>query len=284
VVIDPGQVLAENVSAEVQNAPQVSTIVTARTGRVVAAEMQTYVGGSSGLSILPGVTQPDPHWAIPLSQEVSGGASEIDVYNPGSVPETATLHLRLGSGQLSPLSSTVAAGSTWIVATNQQTRIPVGAQYSAEVDASGGPGVVVSRAVGDFNSTTSPQAGLSNAVSGLASSTPSGEWVVPPPGTSANPAISGAAPSTLALLNVGGARETISAYTDAPGRRHVLVSGTLEPGASEVVSGSTLAAAGFDPIVVRSTGALAVSEDLAPSARIGAVTMPGIPLAAALGL
>jgi hypothetical protein len=36
VVIDPGATLAEDVAAEVQNASQVSTVVTARTGRVVA--------------------------------------------------------------------------------------------------------------------------------------------------------------------------------------------------------------------------------------------------------
>jgi hypothetical protein len=196
-----------------------------------------------------------------------------------------TVRLRLASGAVAPLADTVAPGATWILPTSQQTRLPSGAAYAAVVDASGGPGVVVSRAVGDFGSPFAPQAGLAVGVDGLTSATPTNEWIVPPPGTSSNPATSGAAPRALAMVNVGGSPQAFSAYAvDADGRRHVLASGTLAPGAFEAVSGSVLSGIGFDPIVVRGAGPLAVSEDLMPSARVGVVTMPGIPLAATIGV
>jgi hypothetical protein len=121
------------------------------------------------------------------------------------------------------------------------------------------------------------------AVDDLTSTTPAGEWIVPPPGTEASPAVSGVAHDALAVLNVGDQPETFRAYALAPGTRHLLASGTLAPGGSAVVTGSTLADAGFDPIVVQGGGPMAVSEDFTPSGGVGVVGTPGIALAATLG-
>lgn len=284
VVLGPGAVVVEDVGSEVQNAGQISTLVTARAGRIVASELQTYAGPSAGLALVPGQPRAQSHWAIPQAEETSGGTSGIDVFNPGSVPESVAVHLRLASGPLAPLTNMVAPGATWSIATDHQTRIPVGATYSAVIDATGGPGVVVGRTVAAAASAAAPQAGAAIAVDGLTTTTPSGEWVVPPPGTSGNLAVSGAAPHALALVNVSGAAETFRAYAVASGRQRLVASGTLGAGDSDVVSGSPLAAAGLDPIVVRASGAMAVSEDVAPSGMVGVVTMPGLPLAAAIGL
>jgi hypothetical protein len=49
-----------------------------------------------------------------------------------------------------------------------------------------------------------------------------------------------------------------------------------------VVPASALAAVGLDPIVVQGSGPMAVSEDASPSAGVGIVSMPGIPLASAI--
>jgi hypothetical protein len=283
VVLDPGATLDEDVASEVQNASQVSTVVTARTGRVVAAELQTYAGTSSGLSMVPGQSRPLDHWAIPLAQESVGGSSEIDVFNPGQTAERVSVHLHLASGPLAPLSDTVGPGQTWALATSGETRIPDGAGYSAEVDATGGPGVVVSRAVVAPASATAPQAGITVAVDSLASSTPASEWVVPPPGTPAIPAVSGAARDAVAILNVGDTTETFHAYAVAPGRMHLLASGSLAPGSAEFVTGSALTGAGFDAVMVRADGPMAVSTDFTPSGGVGVVGMPGVPLAAPLG-
>jgi hypothetical protein len=284
VVIEPGATLAEDVASEVQNASQVSTVVTARTGRVIASELQVYVGASAGLSLVQGSSRPEHRWAIPLAQETQGGGdSEIDVFNPGTSPETVTVHLRLASGPLAPLVDTVPPGETWALATSRQTRIPAGATYSAQVDATGGPGVVVNRTVVAPATAPAPQAGVAVAVDDLTSSTPANEWIVPPPGTEASPAVSNVGHDALAVLNVGDSSETFRAYSIGPGTRNLLASGTLAPGASAIVSGSTLTDTGFDPIVVRGSGPMAVSEDFTPSGGVGVVGMPGIALGAPLG-
>ena len=121
------------------------------------------------------------------------------------------------------------------------------------------------------------------AVDGLSTRSPSGVWVVPPPGTAASPAVSGAAPAYLALSNTSSASESYTALASSASGNHVLATGTLAAGATVEVDGSPLAAAGLDPIMVQATGPLAVSEDTGPSSGFGVVAMPGIPLAAAIG-
>ena len=122
------------------------------------------------------------------------------------------------------------------------------------------------------------------AVDALSTQSPTGEWLVPPPGTSSTPAVATAAPASLALLNTSGGAEDYTAFAAAASGTHVVATGTLAAGAMVVVSGSTLAAAGLEPIVVRASGAMAVSEDAGPSGGIGVVSMPGIPLAAPIGV
>ena len=278
---------AENVTTEVQQISAISTVVSTRTGRVVAAEVQQIVQGgqaSGGLSLVPGVPAPQAHWAIPQAQEVPGGTSEIDVFNPGTSTEAVTVRFRLPSGSLTPLTDKILPGTTWILATSAQTRIPDNQTYATAIDATGGSGVVVSRMVAlPSTSTPPPQAGVAVAVDGLSMQSPSGTWVVPPPGTADSPAVSGAAPAYLALSNTSTASESYTALASGPSGSHVLATGTLAAGATVEVDGSPLAAAGLDPIIVRASGPLAVSEDAAPSSGFGVVTMPGIPLAAAIG-
>ena len=182
IVLQPDQVVAENIGAEIQNAGTVSTTVTARTGRIVASEIQVYNGSSSGLALVPGSNAPQSTWFIPQSEESTGATSRIDVYNPGPVPESVTVSLRLASGALAPLLHTVAPGTTWSLHTNEQTRIPTGAFYSARVEASGGAGVVVSRAVAAPSTAPAPQAGMAAAFDGLSTASSRGEWIIPAPG------------------------------------------------------------------------------------------------------
>ena len=283
VVLQPGQLVVKDVESEVQNESTVSTVVSARTGRFVAAQLQLFPAPEAGLSLVTGLARPEPHWVIPQSQETQGGSSEIDVLNPGTTSESVTVQLRLPSGALSPLSATVAPDSTWVLVTSGQTRIPVGASYSADIKASGGPGVVVGRTVRAPASATAPQSGLAGGIDGLSTTSPTAQWVVAPPGTSTAPPVSGAAPQYLALTNTSGADEGYSADALSPSGERPLASGTLMAHATLLVSGSALAAAGLDQIVVRAGGPMAVSEDAAPSGAVGVVTIPGLPLRALTG-
>lgn len=285
IVLQPGQVVAENVASEVQQVNTVSTIVSARTGRVVASEVQGMVGAgatSGGLALVPGVAAPQADWAIPQAQEVSGGNTEVDVFNPGQSTEAVTVRFRLPSGALAPLTDNVLPGTTWVIPTSTETRLPASETYTTTVDATGGPGIVVSRTVNIPGSSVSPQDGMAVGVDGLSTMSPSGEWVVPPPGTVGNAAAGSVAPTYLALLNTSAGPERYRAIASTASGDEVLATGTLAAGSGEIVSGSALTAAGFDPILVRSSGALAVSEDLGPSAGVGVVSMPGIPLAGAI--
>jgi hypothetical protein len=286
IVLPAGQVAVENVTNEVQQISTVSTVVTTRTGRVVASEVQGIVGAggtSGGVSLIPGAMAAQPHWAIPQAQEVPGGSTEIDVFNPGTTSESVTVRFRLPSGALTPLTQKILPGTTWPIFTSTQTRIPANQTYATVIDATGGSGVVVSRTVSLAGTATPPpQAGVAVAVGGLSTDSPSGEWVVPPPGTSASPAVSGAAPAYLALLNTSTAAETYSAAATTATGSKVVATGTVAPGTAVLVSGSPLTAAGLNPIVVRASGPMAVSEDVGPSAGVGIVSMPGIPLAAAI--
>jgi Family of unknown function (DUF5719) len=286
IVLQPGQVAAENVASEVQEINTVSTIVSARTGRVVASEVQGMVGAgatSGGLALVPGVATPQARWAIPQAQEVTGGNSEVDVFNPGQSTEAVTVRFGLPSGPLAPLTDKVLPGTTWVIPTSSETRLPASETYTTTIDATGGPGVVVGRTVNIPGSSVSPQDGMAVAVDGLSTMSPSGEWVVPPPGTADDPAVSGVAPAYLALLNSSAGPESYRAFATTSSGMHVLATGTLAAGSVEIVSGSPLAAVGLNPILVHSSGPMAVSEDLGPSAGVGVVSMPGIPLAAAIG-
>ena len=183
IVLQSGEVQVENVASEVQNASTVSTVVATRTGRVVASEVQGFSGSSAGLALVPGAVDPESRWTIPQNRDTEGSSSEIDVFNPGAVPESVTVRLRLGSGPLAPLTDSVAPGATWVLATGKQTRIPHDATYSADIEATGGPGVVVGRTVVLPSSDPAPQAGMALAVDGVSAASPTGAWVVPPPGT-----------------------------------------------------------------------------------------------------
>ena len=280
IVVQPGQLVVKDVAAEVQNESTVSTVVLARTGRVVAAELQAFPAPTPGLSLVAGAPQAEGHWVIPQAEEAQGGSSEIDVLNPGTTGESVTVRLRLGSGPLAPLSSTVAPGSTWVLTTSSQTRIPAGASYSVDVEATGGPGVVVARTVHAPGSAPAPQSGLSAAVDGLSTESPTQQWVVAPPGTSTSQPITGAAPNSLALTNTSGGNEDYRAFAMSPSGDRPLASGTLPAHGTFLVSGSALAVAGLDQIIVRATGPMGVSEDVAPSGGVGVVTLAGLPLAA----
>jgi hypothetical protein len=283
IVLQPGQTTAENVGTYVQNEQTVATTVTTRTGRVVASETQVLAGPSSGLALVPGSPRAQRQWSIPQSQEVVGGTSSIDIFNPGPTTESVTVRTRLASGPLPAFHARVLPDATWNLITSGQTRIPKSGagsagNYATVVDATGGAGVVVGRAVAGPSGSPAPQAGLSNAVDAMSASSPSGLWVVPSPGTASAPAQSGAAPTALALTNPTGGTETYTVSVMTPSGTRTITRGRLPPSTFIALSGSVLSAAGLNPLLVRASGPVAISQNVGPSGAYGVVTMPGIPL------
>ncbi len=245
---------------------------------MVASELQVRGGSPGGLSVLPGAPRAQSHWTVPQAEELSGGLSQLDVFNPGPSAETVTVRLRLATGPLHPLAATVGPSATWALATSAQTRIPDGDPYTVRVDARGGPGVVVGRLVVAPASAQAPQLGLSNAVDAASASTADRWWVLPPPGTSALPAAKGATPEHLALANVSGHTQHYRLFALGATGRQLVGAGKVPAGATAVLTQAQLQGAGLEPLLVHSTGPVAVTEDVGPTGTYGVVTMPGIPL------
>ena len=283
LVIDSGQLVVENVASEVQQDSTVSTIVSTRTGRVVASEVELVAAaGTTGARALARARR--VRAAADLDHSVgprdAGGFVGDRRTEPGHHSRGGERAGPPPSGPLAPLTAEVGPGATWVLATSAQTRIPAGVSYAAEVSARGGAGVVVGRRVSVPSSLPSPQDGAANAVGGLTAAAPTSRWVVPPPGTSTATPVSGAAPANLSLHNGSAAPERYRVLAVSGSSERTLAVGTVAAGATALVSGAPLAAAGAGQIFVRASGPMAVSEDVGPSGGIGVVTMPGIPLVA----
>lgn len=288
IVLQPGQTQVEDVGTYVQNQPSVATTVTTRTGRVVASEIQVFAGSVSGLAIVPGAPRPQQQWSIPQSEEVASGTSSIDIFNPGPGAESVTVRTRLASGPLPAFHARLAPDASWNLATSDQTRIPKSdgsgaGNYTTVVDATGGAGVVVGRSVAGPSGAPAPQAGQSNAIDALTATSPSRLWVVPAPGTGAAPVQAGAAPTALALSNPTGATETYVVSVMTPTGTRAITRGRLPPSTFIALSGAPLAGAGLNPLLVRASGSVAISENVGPTGAYGVVTMPGIPLDVDIG-
>ena len=279
IVLQSGEMQVEPVSPYVQEQASVATIVKARTGRLVASELQVFSGGGTGLALVPGSPHAERNWTIPLSEEIATGSSSIEVFNPGPMTQEVTVRATLASGPLSPFRARVFPDTTWVLSTGAQTRIPDGDPYSAVIEARGGSGVVVGRVVAAPTGLQAPQDGMATAVGALTSATPSRRWVVPSPGSATQPAVSGAVAEHL------GRHQPVRASRDVRCRRGG-DSGERVPSPREVSDPvrpsrsipTVLARAGLNPLIVSVSGRAAVSQSLGPAGNIGVVTMPGIPL------
>jgi Family of unknown function (DUF5719) len=284
LVLGPGATQVEAVSPYVQEQASLSTVVKARTGRLVASELQVLSGSGTGLALVPGAPQAESDWTIPQAEETANGTSAIDVFNPGPTTQEVTVRARAGSVALAPFHARVFPDTTWVLPTGTQSRILKGDPYSAVIEAQGGSGVVVGRVVAAPSTSPAPQEGMAMAVDGLTSAAPSGRWVVPSPGPGAQPVLPGpGAPAHLAVTNVSTERETYSIEVMGPTESSVIASGTFGPSATFSLDPTILAGAGRNPLIVTASGPAAVSQDVGPSGSIGVVTMPGIPLSEAGG-
>ena len=90
-------------------------------------------------------------------------------------------------------------------------------------------------------------------------------------------------PAHLALTNLSDKGEKYVVEVMEPTGLDPVGSGDLAASASVSLQGRILALAGLNPLIVRISGQAAVSVDVGPTGGYGVVTMPGMPLALALG-
>ncbi|MGH9081810.1 MAG: DUF5719 family protein [Acidimicrobiales bacterium] len=281
LIVAPNAVVTAEVASYVQDQPSVATIVRARSGRVVATELQVHAAsGQSGMSIRLGTPDPARHWYLPRTVNVTGGTSKMVVFNPSPIAERVKVAVELPSGPVDPLEETLAPLATWTLDLAGQTRIPDNVDYALAVATRGGPGVVVDRVVSAPSSAPAPQWGDVTAVVGSSAASPTGRWTLPNPALPAPGAASwAAAPSAVTVLNPGNRPVTFTVASlgpdglPLPGAQGMRIA----PHASSVVPTTRLGSGGKAPLVVTADLPLAVMEDATPAGTSGAVVAAAVP-------
>jgi hypothetical protein len=283
IVVAPESLAVEEVDRYVQDARSVSTIVSARTGAVVATALQTVsYAGSHGLSLRLGSPELFRAWSVPRSIDLTGGLTAISIFNPTGRSEKVTVTVRPYRSPPARFTEVVGPTMAWVLETTAETRIPDGIPFTATVSSGAGAGVVVDRSIVAPSSFGVPQFGAVTALA-LSPGVPSA-GVLSAPGTQARPALPGAALASLDLVNPGrhGLRATLFALEGQSGAVRV---GSVAVGPGEVVTVGTSASIGVRPLpaigrlgrvplVVGAGGPLLVLEDLLPGATAGVVSLP----------
>jgi len=281
LVVEPGHVLVAGVASYVQNQDSVSATVVARSGRVVATELQQYTGSTqSGLSLRLGVLGPAGRWAFPRSVDVTGGDTSFTIFNPTSAPEQVRAAMRIPSGAIAPFQQSVPADSAWILNTQTASRIPANADFTTTITATGA-GVVVDRAVLASSAAAPPQWGAVPGVSGPTIAAPTRTWIVPTPQLPASPPVAGATPYALAVQNPESTPVTVTFTLITPNGLKSLAAmptRSLGPGQFFVIEQPAFARAETFAVRVHATGGVAVMEDAVPAGMPGVVVMPGVPV------
>jgi hypothetical protein len=280
VVVPAGGLTVEQIGAYVQDQPSVATVVHARTGRVVADEMETAsVGGVSGVSLRLGVPELARLWVLPRSVDAVGGTTTVSICNPTLLPQHVEVTVRLASGPVAPFRETLLGQTTWVLDASAQVRIPKGVSYSAVVRSSGAGGVVVDRTVVADRTAAAPQFGAQGAVPGAATARAE---IVAAPGTRADPAVAGAGAIGVGLANFGTSRVsvTVSTARTSAGGGQVLRRVVIAPDSFDVIGARALRGLQRRPLIVRADGPVAAMVDEGPGASPGVVALPAVPIEA----
>jgi hypothetical protein len=296
LVVEPGHLVAIDVGAYVQDQPQVSSIVTARSGAIVAEELETLsLNGQRGVSLRLGAPAPRRTWTLPLTVQpvaAPGTATVLDILNPTASSETVRVSAHVaatlaGAGAMAPFVAVVAPGTTWHLRTDTARRIPPATSFALSVTATGS-GVIVDRETSISAAGSPPQWGVTPAVDPLSAGGRVWSWTLPAPPT----AVPGSSVAALALANLGRATVTVHVSALSGGqvenlgpssglrlgpRRVVVIGRPAGPGIPAAPDVPVALPAGA-ALVVSSGGPLAVSEDLLPAGAPGVVTAVGIPL------
>ena len=293
LVIEPGALRVLTVGAYVQNQGVVASVVAARSGAVVAGELQSYgPGGGEGVALTLGVPATSPRWVLPSVEDASGGASALTVLNPTARRERVVAEVRLPSGPVEPFTQELGPKSVWTLATSEELRIATQEPYTVEVQATG-RGVVVARTGSGAPLGPAPWWANDVAVSWPETSA-AHQWIiagVPAPAKATAPAfasqVGAPAPSTWSRLVV-----------ENPARRAVRVEVTWWSGSGSSASSSASISSGIRHVrelrlpamtratlavpaalaLVRAHGPVAVMGDASPAGTVGVVAIPAVPL------
>jgi hypothetical protein len=272
LVVPAGQEVVENVGSYVQNRPTIATVVSAQSGQIVADQLQlNTTTGKSGLSLALGAPAVHPDWYFgqTTNPSASGSAVSFLLSNPGPTAETAMIAIGLTQGGVAPIKVEVPAKSVVPFIATTANRIPHAVPYSVGITSTGGPGLVVARAVVAPDGSSLPAFGT---MLGTAQATE--HWLVPAPGTGSAPGVQGAAMGSLSVSNPGpvAARVTVAPLGGTSAQAKVLL---VKPNSLLVLAQTPVG--GLTTLDVQSSVPVAVESDSVPSGATGVVSSTGLP-------
>ncbi len=270
VDIPPGSLVTEYVSDHDENDPGFAASVTAVSGSVVVAELQSYqAAGARGIAVVLGAPTAATEWAFPVTQQVSGGQVAFHLYDPGRRAAHVTMIAGSTGGPSLSKALTVPGHGTLVLDAARQTTLPVGAPFSTRFVSTNRVGVVVSRVSLAARGGASPQQGMTaGTVAGAR------QWVLPaitsPGKTPWSFAVQDLASSPVSVTMTGAAASS----TGSPRVARF----TVSPSAPKVFGGASPVPAGLVPTVVSASGPVAVELDPEPIGAPGVVVVPALPL------
>jgi hypothetical protein len=268
IAVPAGSLVVENIGDHLLNDPSVATEVTTSSGTVVAAELQlTLNAGSGGSSLLLGAGPGASEWGFPQNIDLPGGHTVFHVFNPSDREAlvSANVSVAEGAGETGTMSMHVPPHSVADLVANNEPRIPVGIAYALEFAAAGGVGIVVDREVVSPVGSPAPQVGEVQGFPGSAV-----RVLIPaviPPGVGA----SYLAVSDLSSRPVSVTVENVHGEPLAGLDRRL-----VSPGRSLLTIPAPASPIGAVPLLVTSSGPVAVELDGAPAGTAGAVVVPAL--------
>lgn len=270
VTVAPDSLFTEYLSDHDEGDPDVSTDVTAVSGSVVVAALQSFTGSEAqGVAVDLAASSTSTSWAFPSSEQIPGARVSYVVYNPGRSDAHVQMAVDFDQGTASPIGVVVPAGQAEVVQASSQPQVPVGTPFAARFTSS--TGVVVARDVRSPSGGGSPEQGL-----GLGVPAGSRQWLVPPvtaPGLDL---------WSIAVQDLAGRPVSVTvsgvSSTGAPVAVTGLSDVSVTPGQPLIASGSVSAPLGAVPATVTASGPVAVEVDPEPVGSPGVVVLPTEPV------
>ena len=148
IVIPARSLVVKNVGDHVRRREAVSTEVTVRRGRVVAAQTQTRtIPNRAGLSMLLGSPSLGGEWYFPGGLVANGVVERYAVANPGPEEAKILVEVHLDEGAAEPFELSVPPHDRLDLVLNDESRIPKGVGHSATIRSLNGVPFVATRVV-----------------------------------------------------------------------------------------------------------------------------------------
>jgi hypothetical protein len=267
LTIPPGGLVEENVGDFVQNDAAIATLVTSESGTLVSTEFQQWSSASTaGVSLRLGAPALSTTWRFAQTTATMGSTVDLYLANPGTTTATATLTVGLSDGSVVPHRVVLAPQSIVALSTSGTAHLPQQVPFALTVTSTAP--IVAGRSVQAPSTAAAPTWGSSSGTVTVA-----GRWLVPAPGTPANPGTAAAGVASLAVANPGGSEVRVQVFR-LNGSRPLAVF-NVAPGRMAALGPTQVG--GLVPLVVSSSHPVYVEEDSGPSGAPGVVSSTGFP-------